>query len=155
MLLTHLFGSSGQEPAPNGLFDGSPPVAEGSAFREIMQGFQFVEEEGGSQTTGPYPSLADLIAQVIAQDGEAAASGPQRMPSDFPQQGTTAPHADAELVTSDAPLSEARFAPPAKTGIPSVPLERTALPPGDTHVFPASEGRNGGARRAAARTGSS
>ena len=135
MLLTHLFGSSGQEPAPNGLFDGSPPVVEGSAFREIMQGFQFAEEEGGSQTTGPYPSLADLIAQVIAQDGETAASGPHRMPSDFPQQGITAPPADAEPVTSDAPLSEARIAPPAKTETPSVPLERTALPPGDTHVF--------------------
>jgi hypothetical protein len=135
MLLTHLFRSSGQEPAPNGLFDGSPPVAEGSAFREIMQGFQFAEEESGSQTTGPYPSLADLIAQVIAQDGEAAASGPFRMPSDNPAQGTTVPHTDVEPFPSEAIPDEARIAPSAETETPSAPLVRTATPPPDTHVF--------------------
>lgn len=137
MLLTHPFRSSGQEPAPNGLFDGSPPVAEGSAFREIMQGFQFAEEESGSQTTGPYPSLADLIAQVIAQDGEAAASGPFRMPSDNPAQGTTVPHTDVEPFPSEAIPDEARIAPSAETETPSDPLVRTATPPPDTTPRPA------------------
>ncbi len=98
MLLTHLFGSLGEQPTPNGLLAGSPPAAEGSAFLEIMQGFQFVEDQGGRQMTGPYPSLADLIAQ----DGEAVASGPRRMPSDFPLQGEPAPHTDAGPITSEA-----------------------------------------------------
>lgn len=148
MLLTHLFRSSGQEPAPNGLFDGSPPVAEGSAFREIMQGFQFAEEESGSQTTGPYPSLADLIAQVIAQDGEAAASGPFRMPSDNPAQGTTVPHTDVEPFPSEAIPDEARIAPSAETETPSAPLVRTATPPPDTHVFlPSTETAHRGTAR--------
>ena len=152
MLLTHLFWGDWKtpacrfpfpllpEPAPDGLFDGSPPVAEGSAFREIMQGFQFVEDEGNGQKTGSYPSLADLIDQVIAQDGEAEASGPHRMPSDFPAQGTPAPLVDAESFTSEAPLGEARFAQQATTEVPSVSSERTPEPPTSTREFLAETG---------------
>lgn len=89
MRLTPILGLLGNQPTPNGLLADNPSAADSSVFWEFVQSHQGDNEDGGQPAAGPYPSLADLIAEVIVQkNGEAEASDLFRIPSGHPDEGT-------------------------------------------------------------------
>ncbi len=92
MLLNPLFGLIGDAP-PSGEALPTTEAIDGRPFQEILSGVHQATE-GSQSNSSVYPSLAQVIVEAIAAEGQGSSGstqqpGLERVTSDHPQEGST------------------------------------------------------------------